>query len=115
MMIWKRSLPKFERYFVQVGSSPVHLCASLRKHSRTLLAWIMLLLLILVRLLSIAIIVHLGGNPCDLDEICDITDENNLLVIEDSALLILTERNIKEGTVGPLALLQPSVSTPPKY
>ncbi len=31
------------------------------------------------------IVVHLGGNPCDMDEICDIADENNLTIIEDSA------------------------------
>ena len=31
------------------------------------------------------IVVHLGGNPCDMDEICEIADENNLKLIEDCA------------------------------
>jgi len=31
------------------------------------------------------IVVHLGGNPCNMDEIVRITEENNLILIEDSA------------------------------
>jgi perosamine synthetase len=31
------------------------------------------------------IVVHLGGNPCDMDEICRIAKENNLVLIEDCA------------------------------
>lgn len=31
------------------------------------------------------IVVHLGGNPCDMDEICEIVDESKLMLIEDAA------------------------------
>jgi len=42
--------------------------------------------------------VHFAGQPCDMDEICEIAEENNLIVIEDAAHAIDAE--YKEKKIG---------------
>lgn len=50
------------------------------------------------------IIVHFAGYPCDMDEICQIVQENNLILIEDVAHAIGAEyKSRKCGTFGDVA------------
>lgn len=50
--------------------------------------------------------VHFAGYPCDMDAICDIAKENNLILIEDCAHAIETEyKGKKAGTFGEFGCL----------
>ena len=47
--------------------------------------------------------VHFAGQPCDMDEISEIAEENNLLIIEDAAHAVDAEyKNRKVGNIGDL-------------
>lgn len=52
------------------------------------------------------VVVHYGGNPCNMDEIMRIASLHNLIVIEDAAQAILSEYRGKYlGTIGHLGVL----------
>ena len=49
--------------------------------------------------------VHFAGQPCDMDEICEIANENNLYIIEDAAHAIDAEyKNKKIGSISDLTI-----------
>ncbi|MFX1383444.1 MAG: UDP-4-amino-4,6-dideoxy-N-acetyl-beta-L-altrosamine transaminase [Promethearchaeota archaeon] len=49
--------------------------------------------------------VHFAGQPCDMDEICDIASENNLFIIEDAAHAIDAEyKGKKIGNISDLTI-----------
>jgi dTDP-4-amino-4,6-dideoxygalactose transaminase len=54
---------------------------------------------------KVIIPVHFGGNPCDMDEICKLSDKNKIFIVEDAAHAFLAEYNgIKIGSIGNLTV-----------
>jgi len=54
---------------------------------------------------KVIIPVHFGGNPCDMDEICKLSDKNKIFIVEDAAHAFLAEYNGRKiGSIGNLTV-----------